>query len=350
MDDKRPNGMRSNAENILRATLGEAVEYDKPNSPVEYYLVKLKEAIEAGGGGGTGGIKIKGRVNTYADLPSTAEEGDMYFVGYESDDYFTEYVYTTDGRWEKLGDTDIRLVQPDWLQSDNTAADYIKNKPTIPTMLSQLNGDSTHRTVTDSEKTTWNSKQDALSQTQLASVNSGIDSVKVEQIATNTTNEVTDRAALVEIVDSGAKNHASVNDFTATLRQIIDVTPIAGTIHLHIGSCTSTDTDTTTFLIQFHYSDGTTVDRVLTKGAIDADYNLGNYILNRIDVYASDNWTHSTGDDITVSELMICSKAAWDISQTYQPCSNYITVNGIRVYVSATAPTGARTGDLWIGG
>ena len=52
MSDNRPNGMRSNAENILRATLGEAVEYDKPNSPVEYYLVKLKEAIEEGGGGG----------------------------------------------------------------------------------------------------------------------------------------------------------------------------------------------------------------------------------------------------------------------------------------------------------
>ena len=30
--------------------------------------------------------------------------------------------------------------------------------------------------------------------------------------------------------------------------------------------------------------------------------------------------------------------------------SNYITVGGIRVYVSATTPTGARTGDLWIGG
>ena len=30
--------------------------------------------------------------------------------------------------------------------------------------------------------------------------------------------------------------------------------------------------------------------------------------------------------------------------------SNYITVGGIRVYVSATQPTGARTGDLWIGG
>jgi hypothetical protein len=30
--------------------------------------------------------------------------------------------------------------------------------------------------------------------------------------------------------------------------------------------------------------------------------------------------------------------------------TDYITVGGIRVYVSATAPTGARTGDLWIGG
>ena len=30
--------------------------------------------------------------------------------------------------------------------------------------------------------------------------------------------------------------------------------------------------------------------------------------------------------------------------------NGYITVNGIRVYVSSTAPTGARTGDLWIGG
>lgn len=56
MSDKRPNGMQSNAENILRAALGEAVEYDNPNSPVEYYLLKLKEAIEEGGGGGGGGF------------------------------------------------------------------------------------------------------------------------------------------------------------------------------------------------------------------------------------------------------------------------------------------------------
>jgi hypothetical protein len=72
---------------------------------------------------------------------------------------------------------------------------------------------------------------------------------------------------------------------------------------------------------------------------------------------------------------MICSEHDWEISHDFAPYamsnaelteeiaeeqakttgmseggSNYITVGGIRVYVSATAPTGARTGDLWIGG
>jgi hypothetical protein len=38
--------------------------------------------------------------------------------------------------------------------------DDLTNKPTIPTALSQLSGDSTHRTVTDVEKSAWNAKSD----------------------------------------------------------------------------------------------------------------------------------------------------------------------------------------------
>lgn len=30
--------------------------------------------------------------------------------------------------------------------------------------------------------------------------------------------------------------------------------------------------------------------------------------------------------------------------------ANHIVVNGIKIYVSSTEPTGAQTGDLWIGG
>ena len=69
-------------------------------------------------------------------------------------------------------------VQSDWTQADNTADDYIKNKPnlatvatsgsytdlsntpTIPDELADLADDSTHRVVTDTQISTWNGKQD----------------------------------------------------------------------------------------------------------------------------------------------------------------------------------------------
>ena len=51
-------------------------------------------------------------------------------------------------------------VQSDWGQTNNQAVDFIKNKPTIPDDLADLNDDSTHRLVTDTEKTTWNNKSD----------------------------------------------------------------------------------------------------------------------------------------------------------------------------------------------
>ena len=52
---------------------------------------------------------------------------------------------------------------------------------------------------------------------------------------------------------------------------------------------------------------------------------------------------------ISTNETNISSEQAKTTGMT-EGGSNYITVGGIRVYVSATAPTGARTGDLWIGG
>lgn len=59
-----------------------------------------------------------------------------------------------------------------------------------------------------------------------------------------------------------------------------------------------------------------------------------------------------TAEDVTqigTNENNISSEQAKTTGMT-EGGSNYITVGGIRVYVSATAPTGARTGDLWIGG
>lgn len=53
-------------------------------------------------------------------------------------------------------------IQSDWDQASSSAKDYIKNKPTIPDELADLTDDSTHRLVTDAEKSTWNGKQSAL--------------------------------------------------------------------------------------------------------------------------------------------------------------------------------------------
>lgn len=42
----------------------------------------------------------------------------------------------------------------------NHSYNELSDKPTIPTELSQLSGDTTHRTVTDTEKSAWNAKSD----------------------------------------------------------------------------------------------------------------------------------------------------------------------------------------------
>lgn len=54
-------------------------------------------------------------------------------------------------------------------------------------------------------------------------------------------------------------------------------------------------------------------------------------------------------EQISTNKNNILSEQAKTTGMT-EGGSNYITVGGIRVYVSATAPTGARTGDMWIGG
>jgi len=51
-----------------------------------------------------------------------------------------------------------------------------------------------------------NNSQSALNATQLKAVNSGADSAKITQIATNTDDIAINRAELVELVDNGNKN------------------------------------------------------------------------------------------------------------------------------------------------
>ena len=142
------------------------------------------------------------------ELPQTGANNIMYLVPKstsQTNNVYDEYVYSNG--WEKIGDTEIDLSnyvtitmlnqalanytttanlttllntkQNEITSSNKLNADLVDdtnstnkffsgnyndltNKPTIPDELSDLTDDSTHRFVTDTEKTTWNGKQDTL--------------------------------------------------------------------------------------------------------------------------------------------------------------------------------------------
>lgn len=92
--------------------------------------------------------KLKKEVVT--SLPSTGKDDVIYLLKNKNDtnNYYTEYMWIS-GRWEIIGDTKVDLT------------DYAK-KSDVKTRLSEMTSDSTHKTVTDTEKKTWNNKVDAV--------------------------------------------------------------------------------------------------------------------------------------------------------------------------------------------
>lgn len=128
-------------------------------------------------------------------------------------------------------------------------------------------------------------------------------------------------AALLDLTGQ-CKNRAKVNGFTSTLRETVPVSLPAGTYVISIGEITSTDTDASVCLLSLLddssssiWSGGTTRGEGKTiTVTIESD-------AASLMVYASDNYSHSSGDTVTVSNLMICAKADWDVSQAYVPYS-----------------------------
>lgn len=64
---------------------------------------------------------------------------------------------TWNGKSNFSGAYDDLTGKPDLFSGDYND---LTSKPSIPTQLSQLSGDATHRVVTDAEKNTWNNKSD----------------------------------------------------------------------------------------------------------------------------------------------------------------------------------------------
>lgn len=124
--------------------------------------------------------------------------------------------------------------------------------------------------------------------------------------------------AIIDLINSGGKNLCPVNDNTATLRMIIDIDIPAGDYMLYIGELSSSDTDTSVCLITVYDGGGNTLYTGGSTRGTDKQIPLQlTDTAKKLYIYASDNYSHSSGDTVTITNLMICLKSYWDMTEQY---------------------------------
>jgi hypothetical protein len=95
-------------------------------------------------------------------LPATGDDTTIYMVldqTASSPDIYDEWLWTN-GAYEHIGSTRVDLSDYYNKTQIDTALNDKANTSDIPTALSDLTADSTHRLVTDTEKTSWSGKAD----------------------------------------------------------------------------------------------------------------------------------------------------------------------------------------------
>lgn len=129
--------------------------------------------------------------------------------------------------------------------------------------------------------------------------------------------------ALANVIDNGAKNYLEQSNFTVTKWLETPINLKAGSYILYRDNLTTNDTDYSSSLCRFYSSSAATLDDVCGQVALARRDGAAPVTITEdavfMRLYASDSEAHSEGDTLTGTNMMICHKAAWDISQTYQP-------------------------------
>lgn len=125
---------------------------------------------------------------------------------------------------------------------------------------------------------------------------------------------------LFDLLNTGGKNHLQQNSGTTTRNFVIPLEIPAGDYVLSIGEITSTDTDASVCRVAVANSADTAIfaggttrgnDKVIPFTISESAASL--YI------YASDSYAHSTGDTVTITNVMVCSQSDYDFSPEYVP-------------------------------
>lgn len=145
------------------------------------------------------------------------------------------------------------------------------------------------------------------------------DEITARQTADDAIEEV-----LTDLINTGGKNKCPVNSGSNTLptRWLqISVTLEPGTYRFYCGTLSSDDTDASICqVVGFDSSNAQATNYIYpTRGSdVSADL-IVTATTSYIRIYPSDTYAHSENDTVTVTNLMICKKSDWNVSQTYEP-------------------------------
>lgn len=160
---------------------------------------------------------------------------------------------------------------------------------------------------------------------QLTAMNSGITSADVQQIGTNENNILSVQTQANWNTNNGVKNLATINNFSNTgyYKDVPVDGSLTGNVTIYIGNIISTDTDANQCAVLFMYTDDTSSPfHLVNRGTVSSfSVNLEAKVLKSVRIYSSDNYVHSSGDTVTVTNLMVCPKSLYDADSTYEPYS-----------------------------
>lgn len=151
---------------------------------------------------------------------------------------------------------------------------------------------------------------------------------EIDSIVSYINNDITDinetdtlqNAVIAGLLNTGGKNHAQTNNGSATRNLRIQLNIPAGDYVLHIGEITSTDTDASVCRIAVANAADSAI---FTGGTTRGNDKIIRFTISEsavwLYVYASDNYSHSGGDTVTITNLMVCSQSDYELSPEYVP-------------------------------
>lgn len=149
-----------------------------------------------------------------------------------------------------------------------------------------------------------------------------ISSKYIESTSTIVDNSVDSiKNSIKTLIDSGSKNLLTLNSSSGTSYIQIPITLQPGVYYVYFGNITSDDTDVSSCLFRAFASDESDAsDSVLLSRGIETYKKLTVFAeTSYVRLYASNNFSHSTGDTVSYTNGMICTESDWNISNEYTP-------------------------------